>query len=87
MQEYKKTLMDTSSADYALFKKIGDSFVHLCNPDVTASTGVYLVDYSKCNLLVTVGKDQKAVQQVSVNGTGLTQAQIDENLAKLWFSF
>ncbi len=86
-QEYNQSLMDPSSTQYADLRKIGDSFVHLCDPTIIESTGAYLVDYSACALSLDIGKDMKSVEKVSINNMLLSQDQIDENLAKLWFSF
>lgn len=86
-QQSDQTPVDSASTAYASLKKVGDSFIHLCDPTIVEAANSYILDYSKCNLSVMIGKDQKTVQKVSVNNGILSQGKIDENLARFWFSF
>lgn len=86
-QEYNQSLIDANSTQYSELRKVWDSFIHLCNPAIIESTGSYQIDYTACNLTLDIGKDLKTVGNVSVNNLFLSQDQIDESLAKLWFSF
>lgn len=87
VSETPKAIVDATSSAYASLQNTGKAFVHLCNPEISVATGSYVLDYSKCNLSVVIWDDQKTVREVRVNNEILTQDQIDENLAKLWFTF
>ena len=72
--------LDEGSDEYMALKKMGDSFIHLCNPLIIEQTGGYLLDYTACNLQVIANSERKYIQEVQVNGESLSRESIQEEL-------
>jgi len=60
-------------------KPTWEIFLKYCIPKIKEEETSYLVDYSDCDLKITISKDKPWIEDVEVNGTKLLRDEIDSN--------
>jgi len=68
-----------SNKKYTELKPTWDIFLKNCEPKIKEEENIYLLDYSSCDLKVSIWKEKKWVDNVEVNGKNLTREEIDNN--------
>ncbi|NCO31535.1 hypothetical protein GW891_01645 [bacterium] len=54
-------------------------FLKYCNPIIRDENSIYSLDYSNCDLKISVLKDKPRIENVLVNGSNLTRDEINNN--------
>lgn len=65
--------------DYDKLKKTWDLFLSYCTPIIREENSIYSLDYSNCNLKISILKDKPWVENVLVNGSNLSRDEINNN--------